>query len=372
LDGTEGLARRHLPLAIAALRHLACTLAKLYGPLALGDELAGSSVGAGRYRARMDAMGIPTTPARTAVPASTMSFRVSPSGPFDLLHQNSYFGGWPTLRADPKTVVMTFPVDGAWTCSAAVTMRQEPTGDVIGEVFGVQDVLPADLARRQALAALSLDVDGSGWPGVGERDPLIGRLQREHKYLRPILFHSAYEAAASFLLGHRLRISQARELRHGLAVRYGRPIEVGGEVFHAFPEPAVLAGLVGFPGVGVEKIARLRALADAVGSGRLDRAVLRGLPVSEAIAEVRTLPGVGPFFAQGIAIRGAGWADEVADDDITRHAVGRAYGLDGPAGRDDVLRIAETWRPLRMWAVVMLHVDARGRGDLPRRTFSGR
>jgi len=156
-----------------------------------------------------------------------------------------------------------------------------------------------------------------------------------------------------------------------LAERYGRRIDVAGEPFHAFPEPAVLAALVEVGGLPPEKVARLRALAEAAAAGVLDRAVLRSLPIGEALAQVGRLPGVGPFFAQGIVLRGAGHADEVTDDDITRHAVGRRYGLGGPAAPEDVLRIADAWRPYRMWSVVLLHVDARGRGDLPERR-SGR
>ena len=55
-----------------------------------------------------------------------------------------------------------------------------------------------------------------------------------------MLFHSAYEAAASFLLGHRLSRRQARTLRTQLAQAYGRVVEVDGQMFHAFPEPAAL------------------------------------------------------------------------------------------------------------------------------------
>jgi len=55
-----------------------------------------------------------------------------------------------------------------------------------------------------------------------------------------VLFHSAYEAAASFLLGHRLSRRQARTLRTQLAQAYGRVVEVDGQMFHAFPEPAAL------------------------------------------------------------------------------------------------------------------------------------
>jgi hypothetical protein len=39
-------------------------------------------------------------------------FRVKPSGPFSLVEANRYFGGWPSLSADPSAIVMAFPVEG--------------------------------------------------------------------------------------------------------------------------------------------------------------------------------------------------------------------------------------------------------------------
>ena len=39
--------------------------------------------------------------------------------------------------------------------------------------------------RRQAARSLSLDHDGTDWPAVGERDPVIGRLQEAHGYPPP-------------------------------------------------------------------------------------------------------------------------------------------------------------------------------------------
>ncbi len=62
-------------------------------------------------------------------------FTVSPGGAFTLAQANGYFGGWPTLSSDPDALMMAFPVEG-WRTSAAVVVRQEPSGIVSGEVFG--------------------------------------------------------------------------------------------------------------------------------------------------------------------------------------------------------------------------------------------
>lgn len=271
---------------------------------------------------------------------SSRHFTLQPQGPFDLARASRHFGGWPTLPDDPSALVLAFPLEHSGA-STAVVLCQTGDGAIAGEVHGGPD----DAAWRQALAALSLDVDGRAWPEVGERDPEIGRLQETYGFLRPVLFHSPYEAAASFVLGHRISIAQVRRLRARLAETLGTAITIDGATFHAFPTPAQVLEANELPGVPEAKAARLRAIAQAAQDGWLTRDRLRALPIEEALARLRTLPGVGPFFASGILFRGAGIVDEVAD---------------GAAAFER----AERWAPFRMWAVVLLHVaygNVRGR-----------
>jgi hypothetical protein len=110
---------------------------------------------------------------------------------------------------------------------------------------------------------------------VGRRDPVIGVLQETYRWLRPELFHSPYEAAAGFVVGHRISIRQRRALMTRMAEELGVPIEVKGQVVHAFPSPHALLRLSSFPGVSPEKIERLHGIAKAALDGFLDRARLQ-------------------------------------------------------------------------------------------------
>lgn len=286
------------------------------------------------------------------VRTSAAAFSAPIKGAFKLATAQGYFGGWPEVDGNP---VMAFPVEGRRT-AAAVVMHQDRKV-VRGEVFGAGK--DAGLAWRQGLAAVSLDVDGSGFEAVARRDPVIGGLWAEHGRLRPVLFHSPYEAAASFVIGHRITIAQTRKTRQRMAEEIGAAVEVRGHRFHAFPDPRTLLGVEGFPGVAAAKIERLHAVAQASIDGWLQRDHLRSLPEDEALAKLRTLPGVGDFFAQGILSRGAGLADFVSDDDLTPRAVQLAYGLRERPNRVALLEVAEAWRPYRMWATVLLHVWLR-------------
>jgi DNA-3-methyladenine glycosylase II len=289
-------------------------------------------------------------------------FEFIPNGLFDLANQNQYFGGWPTLKNDPHTIVMAFPVEG-WQGSAAVTLRQESDGRITGQVVGPDAI--TEKASTQALAALSLDVSAEGWPQVGKRDPVIGELQVKYKFLRPVLFHSPYEAAAGFIIGHRRTIRQKNEIMKRLAEDLGEKVVVEGQVFHAFPQPAELFTLAGYPGLNEQKVERLHSVAKAALDGLLARDHLRALAIEHALAQLETLPGIGPFFAQGILHRGAGLVDDITRDDLTDYAIQKAYRLAEPPDQAKIDEISRAWRPFRMWATVLLHIWVRREVGLP-------
>jgi DNA-3-methyladenine glycosylase II len=300
--------------------------------------------------------------------STAASFRIQPRGPFDLAMQSQRFGGWPTHPQEPFVPVIAFPIEGA-DASAAVVARQEDGGAIVIDVHGCEDRLLCAVAQRQALATLSLDVDGSGWPEVGRRDPLLGELQERYSMLRPVLFHSPYEAAAAFIIGHRISIRQTRAIRQRIAAEHGAGIDIDSQRFHAFPTPSALLGIGALDGISRIKLERLHAVARAAQDGWLSREQLLAMPLADALRRLQELPGVGPFFAQGILFRGAGIVDGLTDDDITRHALTVRYGL--PASAESPA-VTDLWRPYRTWAVVLLHTWVRSEVGLPRRTYAAR
>ena len=191
---------------------------------------------------------------------------------------------------------------------------------------------------------------------LGGKVSPLGQLQADYQYLRPVLFHSPYEAAAAFTIGHRISIRQGRAIRQAIAQEHGDEIRVRDTVFHAFPRPQVLRSLSAIKGVSAAKIPRLRGIAEAALEGWLDRSALRAIPEEEALEKLRSLPGIGVFFSQGILYRGAGLADAVTDDEMTKRAFQRFFKLAQLPDHRAMLELAEPWRPYRMWATVLLHV----------------
>ena len=288
-------------------------------------------------------------------------FTLVPRGPFDLRLLAGFGFGPETERAEASEPVMRLAfcrddMDG----HAGVVLRQDPGGDgaVRGELHGDADV---GAVRRQVARILSLDHDGEAWLAVGERDEVIGRLQRRYPGLRPPLFNSPYEAAAWAIVSARRPARQAAITRSLIAERLGQVFELDGERRAAFPTPRALRELEPLKGLPPLKVERLHAVAEAALEGRLDAGRLRGLDTAAALAELQELPGIGPFYATLVLVRGSGSADVLpAGEPRVLACVAHYYGCDTPPSPERFAELAEPWRPFRTWASVLLRYAGAG------------
>jgi len=285
-------------------------------------------------------------------------FTIDPLGPFSLLSSARFLEGFAPAAykgGGRDGLRFAFVADGlaAGEAVAGVRVRQEGEA-VVGDVYGAAD---PGVVKRQVARILSLDSDGRGFPEVGARDPVVAGLQRRYPGLRPVCFYSPYEAAAWAIIGHRLRIVQAAKIKARLAAELGPKVDLGGGVEHAFPGPSRLADLGRFPGLTQTKTERLRHLARAAAGGELEADLLRSLPAAEALSRLRGLPGIGPFSAELILLRGAGEQDWLpANEPRLDRAAARAYGLKERPDAEKLTAIGEGWRPYRTW--VALHLRA--------------
>jgi DNA-3-methyladenine glycosylase II len=108
-------------------------------------------------------------------------------------------------------------------------------------------------------------------------------------------------------------------------------------------------------GLSWRKVSTLRDLAERLSDGRLDPDVLAALPDDELISLLTEIPGIGPWTAQGALIIALGREDVVLPGDLAlRKAVRAAYRLDHLPAEEEVLVIAEKWRPYRSLATSYL------------------
>lgn len=283
-------------------------------------------------------------------------------GPFDLTASARFLEGFaPAARADaassPGELRLAFPVAPSWRPVGVLVRQATPNGPVRMAVQG--DPSDVDHAVTAARRILSLDVDATDFAAVGARDPVIGELQARYPGLRPVAFHSPYEAACFCIIGHRIRMAQAATIKRNLAIEFGTPVDVHGVVLPSFPPPAVLRAVPRIPMVSERKSDRLKAIAEAAEAGRLEAAELRSMSVPEALAQLRTLPGIGEFSSELVLLRGAAHPDGFPDAETRLHEeMRRNY----PATTKAELReVADEWRPFRTWASLLLRVQKEER-----------
>jgi DNA-3-methyladenine glycosylase II len=304
---------------------------------------------------------------------------LTPAGPFSLAASTRFLEDFtPASHDHPADGVLRMAFPGDNTASViGCAVRQRETADRQPSPVTAEFTVHADGGATrppvgstggQAVVAqiariLSLDVDGTGFPALADTDPVVAGLQADYPGLRPVCFYSPYEAAAWTIIGNRIRMTQAAAIKARIAREHGQTHHIAGQPLSAFPAPDVLRSLDPIPGLNQVKIERLHAIADAALNGQLDAAALRAQPAEQALAALRQLPGIGPFAAELILIRGAGHPDifPAAEPRVHRAMTGE-YGLDPAVNQPDRLAaIAENWRPYRSWVALLLRARAQDR-----------
>jgi DNA-3-methyladenine glycosylase II len=274
-----------------------------------------------------------------------VTITLHPRGPFSLTAAATFVEGFPGTQAErpPQALRYAWAVDGDWRTVQA-TVRQDDHA-VHAELAGRPAAPLAHRAARDLELMLCLDIDGSGFTALGDHDRVVRALQERFAGLRPVLFYTPYEAAAWTIISQRIRMTQAATIKARLGNQLG---EHG-----AFPAPARLAQLSApQPGLTTRKVNQLQALAAAAQDGALSRQGLRAMSYHDALAHLQKLPGIGPFSAELIVIRGAGHPDSLPDHDTRLdQAIRSAYNTTDDA---TIQVITDAWRPYRAWVALLL------------------
>ena len=210
--------------------------------------------------------------------------------------------------------------------------------------------LPAIVARVRRLFDIGADIKT-----IDEhlsRDPYLASLVAQRPGLRAPGGWDGFELAVRAILGQQVSVRAARQLAAKFVARYGKEVPTScachPDLSLVFPTPQTLIGTksIRLP-MPAARQASVTALAEAFVA---DPNLFRPFgTIDEAIARFRSIPGVGEWTAQYIALRALGEMDAFPASDVGLLRGASLIDVAEPTP-DRLMDRAELWRPWRAYA----------------------
>jgi AraC family transcriptional regulator, regulatory protein of adaptative response / DNA-3-methyladenine glycosylase II len=224
-----------------------------------------------------------------------------------------------------------------------------PGDDHVRVTLRLEDEADRDAALAACRRVFDLDADPDAHRDALAADPALAPLVAANPGMRAPGTVDPAESAVRAVLGQQVSLAAARTLARRLVHACGVPLGVpGGALTHVFPAPEAIAdervlGAIGMPGA---RQRTLHALCSRLANGAL---VLDAGADPAAVREaLLAIPGIGPWTADYIVLRGLGHRDAFPAGDLGLRRSARALGLpDDTAGLE---AYSERWRPWRRYA----------------------
>ncbi len=188
-----------------------------------------------------------------------------------------------------------------------------------------------------------------------DADPVLARIIDARPDFRPRAWTQDLPALDAFstlifqVIGQQLSVRATRTILGRLEQQFGGRLPTPAEMLAADPDAVRSSGM------STRKTATLREVAQRFVDGRLSDEALAGMSDDDVVAELTSIPGIGPWTARGFLLVALDRPDVYLTGDIAlRRAIVRAYGLDHLPTDEELLQLAERWRPYRSLAVSYL------------------
>lgn len=215
----------------------------------------------------------------------------------------------------------------------------------------------AAVPRRTRLHGRGADTvaDPAASAFLRKADPVLARLIDARPDFRPRAWLSELPPLDGFgilifqVIGQQLSVVATRTILARLQERFGGHMPSPEDVLAADPQELRASGM------STRKGATLRELAQRFVDGRLSDEALALMSDDEVEAALTDVPGIGPWTARGFLLVGLDRPDVLLTGDLAlRHVIQRTYGLDHLPSEQEMIELAERWRPYRSLAVSYL------------------
>ena len=201
----------------------------------------------------------------------------------------------------------------------------------------------------KAAAALA---DPTAREYLRSRDPVLAKVIDARPDFRPRAWLDELPPLDAFstlifqVAGQQLSVTATRAILSRLEQHFGGRLPTPAEVLAADP------GVFRESGMSTRKGETIHALAERFGDGRLSDESLAQMNDDEVEAALTQVPGIGPWTAHGFLLVALDRPDVLLTGDLAlRRAVQRLYGFDHLPTDDEMLKVADRWRPYRSLAV---------------------
>jgi DNA-3-methyladenine glycosylase II len=197
--------------------------------------------------------------------------------------------------------------------------------------------------------------DGQALAYLRSADPVLARVIDAHAgfdprgWLRELPAMDTFGALIFMVTGQQLSVRSAARILGRVQDLFGGRLPSPAALLAADPGELLKTGL------SRRKVATLRTVAAKFADGSLSDGELRRLSDEEILDRLTAISGIGPWTVHGTLIIALDRADVVLPGDLAlRKAIKRSYLLDHLPSQQEVLQIAEPWRPYRSLATAYL------------------
>jgi len=215
--------------------------------------------------------------------------------------------------------------------------------DVRFEVLcGPKTQTAAQELTRLLRQMLGLDVDPAPLLQLMAATPHLAALVSALRGMRPPRYPGLFETFANVLPFQQVSLDAGVAIVTRLVARFGETLEHAGQEHAVFPEAARIADArlpaLRACGLTARKAEALRHAARAIERDELSEQALCAMPSPEAMRRLTQLPGIGPWSAALILLRGLGRLDVFPPSDVgIARALAHTTGLSSEAKLKRVL-----------------------------------
>ena len=146
------------------------------------------------------------------------------------------------------------------------------------------------------------------YAGISSRDDRVAGLVKEYPHLRILRQPDPWECMVAYICSSNNNVGRIRAIIENIAAKLGKPVELDGDVRHAFPTPEMVlrAGVDPLEELhlGLDRHSKIVAAARRILDGELDlrRLAQPHVPHAEAKAQLMECYGIGAKIADCIAL----------------------------------------------------------------------